>query len=414
MKENKITWKGVWICAIAGLFCGFQYFIQVFPSTITDQLMRDLSLSANGVGLISGVFFFPYFIMQLPSGYLFDRFGPKITLSTSMLICALGCILFSMLQSPLGLVAGRILMGMGSAFSFIGAYALISRWLPIKWFAFFSGFVQMSCCIGAVFCQTSMTRLFDTYHWSTVHLKFGLVGLSLCLLYFLFIQSPPHFEKKKYTHKPIKIKSLLLNKDLLSMGLIILGSWVPVTVVASLWGIPFMIELFGVDKYAAASKLTYLWIGIGVGSLVLGFCANYVKSKLSLIDLSAWIALVATCLLIYGNLPFSQIGLVLFLIGFSGGIHPICFDAIQEKFPKEQHGTVFGFLNMAPCLSGLIFQPIVSCLLVWSWKGGIIENCPHYTRGEFQHVLWVVPCSAVICLISNQVLKRESKQKVLV
>lgn len=404
VKEVKL--KGVLICALAALFCGYQYFIQVFPSTITQDLMVDLRMSATGVGLVSGVFFLSYVLMQIPGGQLLDRFGPKLTLSFAMAVCALGCLIFGYVDTPKGLIIARIFMGIGTAFSFIGAYSLISRWLPIKWFAFFTGFVQATCCFGAAFCQTLVTHLVKILHWSTIHIYFGLFGLFLSMMYLLFINSPKDFQKTlKHTSK-ISMKEMLERKEVLLMSAIILLSWVPITVVGSLWGLPFLVENYQIHPQIAAMKLTYLWIGVGLGSLMLGYSANLVRSKLSLVDISALLALGCSALMIYSPISIGQVGFVLFLLGFSAGIHPVCFDVIQEQFKPHQHGRVFGILNMAPCLSGLIFQPIISTLLVRSWHGHMIENCPHYTRGEFQNALWIVPTAAILCLSCNHLLKK--------
>lgn len=70
-------------------------------------------------GLILGAFFWGYTVMQIPSGYLSDVFGPRLMISIGMFPVALLSIICPFLArgSPYLLLVGRVLIGCGQVSS---------------------------------------------------------------------------------------------------------------------------------------------------------------------------------------------------------------------------------------------------------------------------------------------------------
>ena len=84
------------VYALAAAFLCYEMALQVSPSIMTSQLMRDLHIDAAGLGLMSGFYFYSYTAMQIPVGLLFDRFSAKLLISIAVVICSLGAIFFGM------------------------------------------------------------------------------------------------------------------------------------------------------------------------------------------------------------------------------------------------------------------------------------------------------------------------------
>src|SRR6185295_10072889 len=72
-------------------------------AVVAPDLVRDLGLTASGLGLLTSAYFFTYAAMQLPVGLLLDRFGPRRTQSGLFLFAALGCLGFAVSQNELTL-----------------------------------------------------------------------------------------------------------------------------------------------------------------------------------------------------------------------------------------------------------------------------------------------------------------------
>ena len=71
---------GTRISAIAALvtvslFFLYEFVARIEPSIATDEISKDLALSATEFGLISSLFFWIYAPMQIVVGLLLDRYG---------------------------------------------------------------------------------------------------------------------------------------------------------------------------------------------------------------------------------------------------------------------------------------------------------------------------------------------------
>ena len=115
------------ICLLSASFFVYEFFIQISPGVMTNELMRDLQIGAGGLGILSAFYYYAYTPMQLPAGLLFDRFGPRILLTFASCVCALGALSFGLAHTVAEAAAGRFLMGIGSAFAFTGTLLLVSR-----------------------------------------------------------------------------------------------------------------------------------------------------------------------------------------------------------------------------------------------------------------------------------------------
>src|SRR6185437_3917953 len=85
-----------------GLACMFYFYeclLQVSPSVMSNELMRDFDVTSQTLGILSGVYFYSYAFMQMPGGVLMDFFGPQRLLTLATLICAISTIAFGMTHS---------------------------------------------------------------------------------------------------------------------------------------------------------------------------------------------------------------------------------------------------------------------------------------------------------------------------
>ena len=110
-------------------------FYRVANAAIATELMADLALSAEAMGVITGVFFLAFAAAQIPAGVLLDRFGPRYTMSVLFVVAVLGAVVFAVADGALALGIGRGLMGLGCAAGLMGSMVAISRWYPPERFA---------------------------------------------------------------------------------------------------------------------------------------------------------------------------------------------------------------------------------------------------------------------------------------
>lgn len=118
---------GCIICSVAALFYCYEFILRATPGIMLPQLMHAFKVNAHAIGLLASSYYLLYTPLQIPSGLLVDRYGPKRLLCVSITLCTLGC--FIMHQSHhLSIAAyGQLFIGAGSAIAFVGALKLAKK-----------------------------------------------------------------------------------------------------------------------------------------------------------------------------------------------------------------------------------------------------------------------------------------------
>ena len=92
--------------------------------------MVDFSLSQAGFGGLSSSFYYPYILLRVPAGLLVLRFGARLLLIGGISLCMLSCFLTAYSRDLFWVEVARILMGLGSAPTFVCTATLATRWFP--------------------------------------------------------------------------------------------------------------------------------------------------------------------------------------------------------------------------------------------------------------------------------------------
>ena len=116
---NKINKSVIIFCAFAfGFF--ISNLVRSITATLTPVLTLEFDLSAANLGLLAGGYFIGFAFMQLPLGFLLDRFGPKKIISSFLVIAVVGTISFALAKSFNGLLLSRIFIGIGVSACMMG------------------------------------------------------------------------------------------------------------------------------------------------------------------------------------------------------------------------------------------------------------------------------------------------------
>ena len=80
-----LAWT-VWGLGAALYLIGF--YQRVAPAVMTRELMTDFGLTAAALGNLSAFYFYSYVAMQVPTGILADRIGPRRLLTLGAAVAA--------------------------------------------------------------------------------------------------------------------------------------------------------------------------------------------------------------------------------------------------------------------------------------------------------------------------------------
>lgn len=112
------------------LLLSLAYFIAMFhrisPAVYVDQLMLSFHIEAAATaGTLAAIYFYVYFLMQIPAGLLIDAVGARKVVFWGLLLASLGSLWFGAAGSLAGLFMGRFLIGLGVSVIFISFIVFI-------------------------------------------------------------------------------------------------------------------------------------------------------------------------------------------------------------------------------------------------------------------------------------------------
>lgn len=410
-----ITPRGLFIVTLAALFYVYDYILQATPGVITNQLLHDFNLDAASLSLLAAYFFYAYAPTQLVGGLLLDRYGPHLLLSLMVGVCALGALFFAIGHTALALSLGRALMGFGSAFSFVGTLLLAARWLPLKHFALTAGLLQALGCIGAIIGQVPIAWMVQHQGWRTSFSFLFYLGIALMLINFVFLRNWPQGMMQRKLEYAAERRSIMQslycvfsNRQTYGIALYSFAIWVPVTVFAALWGIPYIAMLYHIPMTQASTLGMMVWLGIAVGSPLFGVWSARLGRRCLPLSCSAVLALLTSLLALYLPMPLWLMYIVMFVFGMGASGQTLIFAVVQDNNPPAVAGTAMGFNNLAVVASGAICQPLAGYLLRRVWDGAMQSGVPVYSIHNFQQAFLLLPIFAVLALIASIFLIRET------
>lgn len=408
---------GTIICALAAVFYMYEFVLQVSPAVMTSELMRDFGLNAASLGAVTAFYYYAYTPMQLPAGLLYDRFGPRILITVAILICACGAFFFGLTNSAAMASAGRFFMGIGSAFSFIGALLLVSRWFPPQYFAILAGLVQFMSSVGAISGEVPLAAAVAQWGWRSTTMWLAAFGVILAVVvWFVVKDSPAEAIAGKKIKQPQsgkgemkRLHQVCSNKQTWFTAIYSFAIWAPIAAFAALWGIPFLVAAYGISTQAASAALAMTWIGIGVGSPLIGWWSDHVGRRCLPLVVSAMLGVVSLVAVIYiPHLPTVLLYAFLFVLGLAASGQSLAFGVVKDNNHSSVTGTAIGFNNMATVAGGALFQPLVGIFLQLNWDGVMQGNAPVYTAVDYRLAFLVLPLCYVVAVIMSMKFIRET------
>jgi len=267
----------------------FGYFIscllRAITATLSPVLTLEFELMAADLGLLAGGYFLGFASMQIPLGYLLDKFGPKKIVSSFLLIAFIGTISFALAQSFSGLLVSRILIGVGVSACLMAPLTGYRIWFAENQQQRANSWMLMIASLGFLSSTLPVQLLLPTFGWRGLFVGIAILILISIVLMLAFIPKWDH-QKKESLESPIQTGSLAdvwKNKFFISvipMGLFNYGG---LMAIQTLWAGPWMIRVAGYTPLESATGL--FWINITM--LVSFFLWGYFLPRITNLGFSA-------------------------------------------------------------------------------------------------------------------------------
>lgn len=395
-----------YVWGLGALFYLIGFYQRVAPAVLTNELMSSFSIGAAGLGNLSAFYFYSYVAMQIPTGIIADRWGPRRLLTLGCAVAAAGSVLFAAAPDVFWANAGRLLIGASVAVAFVSMLKLASHWFTPRQFTLAGGMALFMGIVGAVFAGVPLRLLVEAFGWRAVMTASGLVTALLCVVTWLWVRDDPsEMGYRSHSsgaggHAPVsawrglrEVWSYRNNKLLFFIPGAVVGA---VLTFAGLWGVPYLTTHYGMSRTEAAFVTSALMVAWALGGPVLGPLSERIGRRKPIYVATLAVLLAGWAVLIMApRLPYAALISLLIVLGFCSGNIIIGFAFAKESSPLRLAGTASGLANMGVMIGPMALQPLVGLVLDLNWHGAMtngvrIYDVAAYRAGFSLMLVWLV------------------------
>jgi fucose permease len=388
-------------------FCAFQFILRVFPGNVQTELLTDYHIDARAFGLFSAAYYIGYAGLQIPMAIFMEKYGPRLIITLSALLCALGCWLMVSTSSWDLAIISRFMIGVGSLVGFLGTTKVIVDWFPHEHHTKMIGMSMSIGLLGALYGGKPINLLVAQSDWQTVLSGLGVAAAVIAVAAFILVRSPKNKiaqgEELPGSGSIIswvtQLIPLFKNKTFIILAIanfLMVGS---VEGFADSWGINYLALSASIAKPDAALITSLIFLGMLIGAPLLSFIADKTQAHFKLTSLCGLLMALSVAALLMKPDWFSIEGLkaLMVFIGILSGYQALVFAIGEGLVPKHLSNISIATLNCINMFGGAFFHSIIGHVMDFKSHGQIDAlGAPVYDIQTYSLGLAVIPLMALL------------------
>ncbi len=316
------TQWGVWLLAISVFL---NYVDRGALAIAMPQISRELGLNASQLGMLASAFFWTYALLQVPAGWLVDKFDVKWVLAGGFALWSLATGLTGLAGGFAGLLALRLLLGIGESVAYPAYSRIIATRFRPEQRGFPNALIDAFSKMGPALSTLVGGLVVAKYGWRSFFFVMGIGGMVWLIPWMLWRSDERHDKST-----PAVPQALASFREILSRR----ESWGTFFGLLSLnyawyflifWFPPYLVmeRGFSQERMAVLGSLPF-WV-MGASSMITGWWSDHlIKNGKS----ATWVRKGFLCggllgvavLLLFANAADPTVALgVVILAGFSMG-----------------------------------------------------------------------------------------------
>ena len=340
---------------------------QFFRSTLTviaPELIVELKLTPEALGLANAIFFFALLAAQVPVGILFDRIGVRWTVGLLAGLGVAGALWHATVRDGSELIAARFLLGLGFGGSFMSVVVLCSRWYPRNRWATAMSWVFSLSMIGVVMAGTPLAVASAWLGWRTTFVIMSVVAAAVGALFVWLVRddppgvvAPPRPGETLWAALTGFVAIVRLPGLLRVLGLQTVAYAVMATIMG-LWAGPYLHDVHGLDAVARGNVLIAMALAQTSGVLIFGPLDRIFDTR-KWLAISGATATIVVLLALASHPPTVLAILLLVLVCFTSSYGVTVVTHARTFYPDHLVGRGATTANMAQ-LFGCAMVPVVT------------------------------------------------------
>jgi sugar phosphate permease len=398
---------------IVGLAYVLSFFHRFAPAAISSDLQQTFHASAAELGGLAATYFYVYMVMQIPTGILVDTMGPRRVVAIGGLIAGVGSLLFGMADTLAMASVGRLLIGLGVSVTFISMLKLNAVWFHDRHFATMTGATILMGNVGSLLAAAPLAWVLTFIYWRTAFIAIGAFSFFMAVLAWLLVRNNPGEvglpslrELDGKAAHPAHVGHwydglLVVLKNRATWP----GLWVNMGLAGTmfafvgLWAVPFLRDVYGMDRAVATNHTTVLLAGFAVGAFFIGTLSDRIGRRKPVMLAAAlgyslcWFPLLA-------GMPMGSVLSypLFFVMGLCAPSFTLSWSCAKEVNPPALSGMATSVVNVGAFLGTAILQPLVGWAIDHA-HGGVIGT--PLGLGDYRAGIAILTGFALMGLIST-------------
>lgn len=365
MNNSRIQPYIAWFIATAFVF--FQFFLQSATSVLSDSWSADFKLNKIELSNLSSAFYYSYVSMQIPVGILYDRFRAKRIIIVAAALLSAGCFLLAMAKNYELAILGRVLMGIGSSFGFIGMLKIIINNFKVNEFAFMLGLSEALSMSIITFGIILLAYFLKFYSWRVTMLICGVFAFFLFFAIIFLLHEKPNMStqpKAALAEVFLQIKTILSNRQIILCSMYGFFMFSLINAFTSLWGVEFITNTYNFSHQLASSMVSIVFIGVAIGGPLNGLLSKKLGTHTKIMRYGAVGTIITTVLIILvPYLSEFMLFVILFLSGIFCSMYVQALSVIKDSTAPEVQATALATSNTIIMASAPLLQLFIGSLL---------------------------------------------------
>ena len=391
------------------LVFAFGYFLscllRAITATLSPVLTSEFNLLAADLGLLAGGYFFGFACMQIPLGYMLDKFGPKKIISIFLLIAFVGTTSFALSQTFSGLFISRILIGIGVSACLMAPLTGYRIWFAENLQQRANSWMLMIASLGFVSSTLPVQLLLPSFGWRWI---FGGIAILILASFFLILVFIPKWNQKEIINSTKNLDQSGTLADVwkskffisvIPMGLFNYGG---LMAIQTLWAGPWMIRVAGYTPIESATGLFWINITMLISFFIWGYFLPKINelgfNALKILKFGLPLSFVVMIIIITIGNKAGAFFLTLFIL--SSIFLSVTQPAVGLSFPSYLAGKALTSFNLLIFSGTFIMQWLIGFIIDYVNALGYSEVLGF--KAAFSTFLILSFCSYVFFIILNK------------
>jgi sugar phosphate permease len=352
-------------------------------SMALPSMSRDLHMSPTQAGDAAGIFFWGYMFLQIPGGYIAQRWSAKWFVSFLLVLwglCSMGC---GFVETTREFWFMRFFLGVAEGGVWPAVLILLAHWFPRPERARANAYWMLCLPVAVVFSSPLSGWILGHWNWRVLLIAEGALPFVWLVVWFLFINDHPHqarwisdderdhladvlgreAQELEATRSEAFLKALFRPQVILLVVVYFLTN-------TGNYGYLFWLPTALENARKMSSQLVGVLFAIpyfvtGIGMVLISRHSDQTRERRGHVAFAlAWAgACMMSCVMFSGSMPLLAFATIsMFGAGAYGMLGP--FWAIPtETLPRAVTGTAMGLVNALGNLGGYFGPVIVGFLM---------------------------------------------------